>query len=138
MAIAGEATLIWTSGDRLKGELVGSDGKSLTWKSRLFADPLQIELSSLASISFPKTEPSQSTDQEFSVLTRSGNVLSGMLKGMNVDTATFESKRFGTIRISRDQISSLQRLAGHGVIFLGPRGLNGWELVPRNSSVNPQ
>ena len=52
-AAAAAATLLWDSGESLPGTLVSADGQSLTWKSPLFVDPLQVELSAISSVLVP-------------------------------------------------------------------------------------
>ena len=53
---ADEATLRWNNGDSLSGTFVKADDKTLTWHSAMFADPLQIEMSHLASVQFPESK----------------------------------------------------------------------------------
>ncbi len=134
-AVADDATLSWSNGDSLKGTLIGADQTALTWQSDLFGDPLQIELSALSAVTFPKSESPLRDDDGFRVLMRNGDVLSGSLKVISQQTLSFEGSRFGTFEVARDQVLSLQRATNSGgLIYSGPRGLEGWQPAFRRSA----
>jgi len=44
--------LYWMNGDVLEGQPLSADGKTLTWKSDLFTNPLQINMHALKQIRF--------------------------------------------------------------------------------------
>ena len=126
-AMADAATLRWSNGDSLSGTLLKADENSLTWQSPMFTDPLQIELSYLASVQFPASEAAKSDEAEFQILMRNGDLLSGRLKSMTETSMSFESERFGSFEVAQDQIFSLQRAEKFGMIYSGPRGLDQWQ-----------
>ncbi|MEZ6033352.1 MAG: TlpA disulfide reductase family protein [Planctomycetaceae bacterium] len=130
-ASADDATLHWKNGDSLAGTLVSADEHSLTWRSSIFTDPLQIEMAYLDRIKFPDSATENVDNAEFRILIRNGDSLSGRLKSMTETTMSFESRRFGIFSIARDQIVSLQRAQNSGVIYSGPRGLNEWQAAFR-------
>jgi hypothetical protein len=139
---AGEATLHWTNGDNLPGMLLSSDGQSITWESGLFADPLQVELGSLALVKFePQNSPSEKSptdnDEGFRILMRNGDVLVGQLAEVLPHAIRFESPRFGKFEIAREHVLSLQKLVSKGFVYSGPRGLEGWQPVARRSPNEP-
>ena len=134
-ASADDATLSWSNGDSLKGTLVSADQTALTWQSELFAEPLQIELSALSAVTIPKLDAPQPAGDGFRILMRNGDVLSGNLKAITEQTLTFESLRFGAFDIARDQVLGLQRATDSGgLIYSGPRGLEGWQPAFRRSA----
>jgi len=127
--IAGDATLYWDNGDSLSGALLTADEKTLTWRSPMFADPLQIELSYLTNVTFPRHEATQGKENEFTVQIWNGDSLSGQLTAMTATTMSFKSTRFGMFEIARSQIRSLQRAGDSGVIFSGLRGMKDWQAA---------
>lgn len=134
LVAADDATLSWSNGDTLVGTLGNADDKVLTWHSPLFNDPLQINLSSLASVTFPEPKAAVPEDQGFSILMRNGDVLFGRLKSASEQALGFEGERFGTFQVARSQVLSLQRTQNSGgVIYNGPRGLDGWQAAFRRN-----
>ena len=137
-AVADDASLHWNNGDSLSGTLLKADETSLTWKSPMFTDPLQIELSHLASVNFPASEVAASDEAESRIQMRNGDVFNGRLKSINETSMSFESLRFGTFAVARDQILSLQRTGNSGVIYSGLRGLKEWQAAFRRPTNNAQ
>jgi hypothetical protein len=69
---------------------------------------------------------------EFRVLLCSGDVLSGRLTGLKDGRASFESVRFGRFDVHTDDVLSLQRTKNSaGLIYSGPRGIEGWQPAHR-------
>ena len=133
-AKADDATLSWSNGDSLKGTLISADQKALTWQSALFVEPLQIEMSALSAVTFPKRKEPASGGDGFRILMRNGDVLSGNLKAITELTLSFDGQRFGAFEVARDQVLSLQRATNSGgLIYSGPRGLDGWLPAFRRS-----
>ena len=135
---ADEATLRWNNGDSLSGTFVKADDKTLTWHSAMFADPLQILMSHLASVQFPEskdTDTANSADT-FRIQLRNGDILNGRLKSITESVVAFESDRFGTFEIARNQIRGLHRAVNSGLIYSGPRGLEGWQSAFRRTANN--
>ncbi|MBC7966983.1 MAG: hypothetical protein H7Z17_13780, partial [Fuerstia sp.] len=135
-AAADEMTLHWNNGDTLSGKLLKADETSLTWQSPMFTDPLQIQLSYLASVNFPAGEPAESEQTASRIQMRNGDLLSGELKMITATTMSFESARFGTFEVARDQILSLQRGGNSGLIYSGLKGLKEWQAAFRRSTNN--
>lgn len=133
-ATAEDATLRWKNGDSLSGTLLKADETSVTWQSPLFTDPLQIELSHLASIQFSVSEAKKADESVFRILMRNGDLLSGRLMSMTDTTMSFESARFGTFEVARENIFSLQRPENSGMIYSGLRGMKEWQAPFRRST----
>lgn len=136
LAKADDATLLWHNGDSLSGKLLTADDKGLTWQSPMFTDPLQIELSYLASVKFRASEAAKPAEGVFRILMRSGDFLNGRLTSMTDTSMSFESPRFGAFEVARDQVLSLQRTGNSGMIYSGPRGLNEWQVTKKPPNVN--
>ena len=137
-AAADDASLHWNNGDSLSGTLLKADETSLTWKSPMFTDPLQIQLSYLASVNFPAGAASESDEPASRIQMRNGDVLTGRLRSITETTMSFESLRFGAFEVARDQILSLQRAGNSGVIYSGLRGLKEWQAAFRRPANNAQ
>ncbi len=135
-ANADEATLVWHNGDSLSGNLLKADDKVLTWQSPMFTDPLQIELSYLAAVKYPASEAAKADPGVFRILMRNGDFLNGRLTSITDTTMAFESNRFGSFEVARDQVLSLQRLSSSGMIYSGPRGLEQWQVTKKPPNVN--
>ncbi len=125
---ADESTLVWSNGDSLNGKLLRADDKAVVWESPLFNEPLQIAIEQLSLLKYPAVPEPVTPPTGFRILTRNGDLLFGTLKSANETSLIFESSRFGTFEIPRNQLVSLQgSTGGGGVIYSGPRGLDGWQ-----------
>ncbi len=138
IAQADDATLSWSNGDSLKGTLVRADDKVLVWRSPLFTDPLEINLSALHTIKFPDAaadrDQTVKAEPGFRILLKNGDLLFGNLKSIGESTLGFEGSRFGAFEVDRKQVLSLNRnTSTGGLIYSGPRGLDGWQPAFRRS-----
>jgi thiol-disulfide isomerase/thioredoxin len=132
---ADDSTLVWSNGDSLNGKLLRADDKVVVWESPLFNDPLQIAIEHLSLLKYPEVSEPVTPPAGFRILTRNGDLLFGTLKSANDTALTFESSRFGTFEIPRSQLVSLQGAGGSGgVIYSGPRGLDGWQPAFRRET----
>ncbi len=123
--------LFWSNGDSLGGELDSASGDTLTWKaSSLFAEPLQIDLSVLSSIHFPEPDTPVEVvpDNEFRITMINDNMVFGAITAVDSEYLSFRSRRHGNMRILRNQIADFRRRLGHGAVFSGLRGLEGWSV----------
>lgn len=139
---ADDATLHWNNGDNLSGTLVKIEEQKLTWQSPIFSDPLLIDVANLSRVHFPdgkatdgKTSGGVAADT-FRVQLRNGDVLDGRLKSITETAMSFESARFGTFEIPRNLIRGIHRSANSGLIFSGPRGLDGWQAALQKPKAN--
>lgn len=123
------ATLYWGNGDSLPGTLVSAKGDTLIWSApSLFAEPLELNLNVLSSVRFPESgDAGDASADEFRITMADNNVLCGSIAAVSGDTITFESHRHGRLILRKDQILNLQRRQEKGLVFLGPRGMEGWK-----------
>ena len=123
------ATLFWGNGDSLPGTLVSAEGDTLVWNApALFAEPLELNLNVLSSVRFPESgDAGDAFADEFRITMADNNVLSGSISAVSGDTITFQSQRHGRLVLLKDQILNLQRRQEKGLVFLGPRGIEGWK-----------
>lgn len=120
------AVLHWTSGDSLPGRLTRVNAEHVTWESGLFAEPLQLERSVLASVQFMPTETPASTSDEFRIALTTNDVLFGAIRSLDEQTLDLDSSRHGQISIPRRRIAGIERINQDALIYLGPAGLDDW------------
>ena len=98
-AAADDASLHWNNGDSLSGTLLKADETSLTWKSPMFTDPLQIQLSYLASVNFLAGAAPESDEPASRIQMCNGDVLTGRLRSMRKTGASIPvAQEFTLIR----------------------------------------
>lgn len=132
-------TLFWGNGDSLNGQLQSVEGDTLVWASPLFADPLSLDLAVLSAVRVPgleAAEPVEAAAESFRITLVNNNVLNGEIASLEDESITFNSRRHGTLVVRRNQIRSLQRNQNQGLIFLGPRGLDGWTQKSQTDGVS--
>jgi hypothetical protein len=121
-----ESVLFWPGGDSLEGTVLSADSQHLTWKSSLFREPLQIELSALAGIRFPAAPVLSSSTPPMQICLQNGDCFEGIPTGVDEQSMAFETTVYGKLRLQKNQIRSLRRSDDFGTIFAGPDGLTGW------------
>ncbi len=130
---ADDPVLHWSGGDNLPGKLVAADRETLSWQSPLFEQPMQIELSELASVTWPKQQRQPIAAGQMLFQMRNGDMLVGQLTAITEFDFQVQTQRHGTVRLLRDQIR-LVRTQTHetqtnspGLLYAGPSGLAGWK-----------
>lgn len=132
-------TLFWGNGDSLDGKLISAEGDTLIWESPLFANPLSLNLAVLSAVRIPELETSSpvvAADDGFRITLINNNLLYGEIAAIGPDTITFQSRRHGKLVLQKSGIRSLQRNQNQGLIFLGPRGLDGWTQKSQTAGVS--
>ncbi|MEO2031574.1 MAG: TlpA disulfide reductase family protein [Planctomycetaceae bacterium] len=120
------AVLHWSSGDSLPGRLTRITADELTWESAIFATPLQLQRSVLASVSFEPGDIPVPTTDDFRIALHNGDVLFGTLHELDDQHLAVTSSRHGDVQIPRDLIAGIERINREGLIYLGPVGREGW------------
>ncbi|TWT57872.1 Thiol-disulfide oxidoreductase ResA [Thalassoglobus neptunius] len=126
-------TLYWHEGDTLYGELLSVDEETLTWRSPLFVDPLQIERSALSAVQFRKVDPLPQSHDKFRISLRNGDVLFGDLIGATETSLLFESDRFSPFSVLLEHVEHVKRVDTPDLIYQGPRGVEGWTTPNPNT-----
>ena len=132
----GTGKLLWWNGQSLAGELDGSDADSIRWKSPFFDEAADLAIAELKSISLPVAP--KATEDPVSVALRDGSRLFGEIQGLDDTHLTLQSRRHGSLRLSRDAIVSIDRLRGGGVLWNGPFGLQGLAYGAPNTVQPPE
>jgi thiol-disulfide isomerase/thioredoxin len=120
--------LVWKNGDSLPGHLQGVENGFLTWQSPLFTRPARINVEALGSIEF-LSDTGEEPSEAFRVMLRNGDSFRAELVAIDDAALTLQSKRHGTLRMSRDRVRELRRMNNPDVLFLGPAGLHDWETL---------
>ena len=120
-------TLRWKNGETLNGDLAAASSSSLSWKTPLFEDPLQIAWPFLDRIEWiqPATQPVG----PFAITLRDGSFLYGDLIAINSDSVSIRSPRLGDVQLKRSVVLNLRRLHEKALLFTGPTGDVGWEAL---------
>jgi hypothetical protein len=120
--------LRWNNNETLPGALVGATMETLLWKSPLFAEPVEIGLRHLRQIELPTA--AKAPEEVFAITMRDGSRLHGEIREINQKTVLLKSARHGEVRLHRDEVSDIQRIAGGGILYSGPSGVAGWAADP--------
>jgi len=118
-------TLRWKNGETLPGELVGASENSLSWKSAIFDDPLQLRWDVIDRIDWP-ANPEPPKDP-FAIALRDGSFIYGDLAAINGDAITIHSTRHGDAVLKRSEVLSIRRRQNAKLVYAGPTGDVGWE-----------
>jgi|GEM_PF-701479 len=128
------AVLRWKNGETLSGEIATASASSLSWKSPLFEDPLQIDWKFLDRIDWPAT--SAPITAPFAFTLRDGSFLYGELVSVTADSVSLHSARHGDVLLSRPQVLSIRRLKQGNILFSGPTGSMGWVTMANQGDGN--
>ena len=130
------STLEWNNGEQVSGTLLEASPGFLTWqiepKERPFMEPVELDLSMLRRYE-PKADPDadwaaeKATREFFSLRLRDGSRLFGRVIALDAQHLTFSAERFGSVKIARESVVSLQRMNGPGVLHAGPGARDGWK-----------
>ncbi len=141
------ADLRWKNGEAIGGTVLEATESMVKFRpepiSERFLEPLEVDLNVLKGISYKQEKPGdwsgdEATTEPFSVRLDDGSRLFGSLVGMDALNLTIRSPRFGTVLVSRSAVTSMQRLRGDDVLYVGPTNRQGWkEVATRNQTNQP-
>ncbi len=130
--------MTWRNGEELRGELDSADDGFLAWKTPLFDAPISVKSDVIRridfSIGFMRAEGS------FRLALADGSHLTGEIEKLDDQTITFNSPACGTITVKRDQVVSIERISGEGIVTAGPMALlpdKATKITTNGQSVTP-
>ncbi len=127
--------LHWQNGEWVGGHFVGAAAGHVTWRTPMFSEDFQVDIGVLKRVNRFKTDAK--TEEPFSIRLADGSRLYGTITGLNAQTLTVKSARFGSIQVLRDTVVSVQRLKAEGMLLPALAGTNGWiESTPPNNDNN--
>jgi peroxiredoxin len=118
-------TLRWKNGETLPGDLALASPGSLTWKTPLFDDPIEVQWNVIDRIDWPLA-PAPSKDPFYIVL-RDGSFIYGDIVSVSADSLMIHSARHGDAILKRSEVLSLHRRTGANLVYAGPIGDMGWQ-----------
>ncbi len=116
--------LHWSNGEFIGGDFVGVEGDHAIWKTPMFGEPLRVRLEALKRVNRHKLD--EKTAEPFSIRLVDGSRLYGTVLGLNADVLEVQSPRYGTLRLKRDAVHSVQRLQTEGMLYAQPMSPDGW------------
>ena len=129
--------LRWKNGETLRGEIAAASPGDVTWKTPLFADPLQLRWDAVDRIDWPAV-PVPPTGP-FSIALRDGSFIYGDVVDVGAETLSIHSTRDGDAVLKRSEVLSVRRLRnGRNLTYCGPTGDVGWKALTnqQDGSVN--
>lgn len=107
--------LIWRNGERLTGKLASGLATEIQWSSDLFVAPLRVGAEFLNRIDFG-VKSDAAPKGEFRIVVLDGSHLLGSIEEMNEAEVKFKCALGPVISMKWDQVVSLQREEGGGVV----------------------
>jgi thiol-disulfide isomerase/thioredoxin len=134
--------LTWKNGEFIIGRLAGAADETLlwsaesqepAWRGELFDQPLELFMSELRRIDFPKTFPPAPTEP-FAIAMAHGDRIFAEIVGVTEDGLVTSSRRHGPLTLALAAVSSITRLKDEQVVYSGPTALNGWRQIESDRS----
>lgn len=119
--------LRWKNGESLHGDIAAASASDITWKTPLFEDPLQLHWNVVDRIDWP-SPPVQATGP-FSIALRDGSFIYGDVASIGADSISIHSTRHGDAVLKRSEVLSIRRLPHGSLLYSGPMGDVGWQLM---------
>jgi thiol-disulfide isomerase/thioredoxin len=116
--------LWWNNGETLPGEISEASPTGVTWKSRIFEEPLELDRGVLLKVDHALGAISPSGKFRFDL--RDGSQIFGNLESITAESVTLHSDRCGDLILKRSEVLSVRRLHGEKLVFAGPNGDAGW------------
>jgi len=125
--------LHWQNGEWVGGHFVGMEDGHVIWRTPMFSEDFQVSMDVLKRVNRHKTDAR--TEEAFSIRLADGSRLYGTVTGMDARTLSVKSARFGSIKVLRDAVVSVQRLKSEGMPLPALAGTSGWIEAGSQSSV---
>ncbi len=119
-------------GSVIRGNLINLDeNRILNWSNEAAPEPFALRYSAVDSIELSsklqKSKVEEKKGQNIRISFRNGDRIQGKLKQVDQDNFTIETTFAGTLKTSKDNLSSLILLpSSHEVLYDASQGLSGW------------
>ena len=125
------ARLLMRNGDYYSGEFVaGAETNVLRWQTDVASQPFDFSPHNVAVVHFPHDSSLRQAGEDLCVELTGGDMIYGQLAGLTAEQLEIATSRFGTITIDTSHVLRISRHdAAAGVDFVGPNGMDGWELI---------
>lgn len=124
------AELRWQNNETLPGDLISANAETLTWKSPLFAEPVEIGLHVLRHFKMPPQVGTAAKDP-FSIRLNDGSRLYGKITALDDQTLTLESTCHDPLRLMRSSIRCIEHLKADNLLYAGPTSSLNWIGEPK-------
>ncbi len=120
--------LYWDNHESLPGTLLAAAPGNITWRSDLFAQPVQLGLGPLLLITGSATERPLKLDPgaDFKIVLTNGDCLYADILSSSPAGLAVRSARHGDITLPFASVHRLTRVRGGTAVYAGPRGIEGW------------
>jgi thiol-disulfide isomerase/thioredoxin len=125
--IPASSTLRWQNGEAISGEIGEASADSVSWKTPLFEDPMVVKWSALSRID--RKLPTVASVDPFGIALRDGSYIHGDILSVTDQSVTIKSTRQGEVALRKSEILSIRRHKGGSLIFGGPTGIVGWDIL---------
>src|SRR5262249_46771880 len=122
-------TVHFPNGDFFSGRLLDSaDATSFNWQSPAFREPLRFSVSVAHSIQFQRKIQGR-VSGPYCFELAGGDALVGSLAALDEREAVIETSGLGQLHLDRAIIHRVYHTSAADLIFVGPGGLDGWEVA---------
>jgi peroxiredoxin len=125
--------LHWQNGEWIGGHFVGAEAGHVIWRSPMFSEDFEVGMNVLKRVN--RHNKDAKTEEPFSIRLADGSRLFGAITGMDAQTLSVKSARFGSIKILRDTVVSVQRLKAEGMPLSALSSTHGW-IESKSENVN--
>ena len=122
--ISPASELHWQNGEWVGGHFVGAADGHVIWRTPMLSEDFQVSMDVLKRVNRFKTDAT--TAEAFSIRLADGSRLYGSVTALDARTMSVKSARFGSIRVLRDAVVSVQRLKADGMPLPTLCGTSGW------------
>jgi thiol-disulfide isomerase/thioredoxin len=123
------ATLRWTNGETMTGDLLAATGTSATWKTPLFEEPAVLGWEAIRRVDWPAAADVSGSggDDSFIISLRDGSSIHGDLVSITGSSVFIHGSRYGDVELKRSEVLNARRTAGGALALAGPTGAKGWQ-----------
>lgn len=121
-----KSILSFRSGDSLSGEPVSITEGQMVWSSPILKEPARFPVDKLRELRNTDPTPAPETDHVAVVELTNGDIVRGRLLTLNTDALVLDTSYAGTLTIRRAMMKTLHIDELGGIVYTGPRDLDGW------------
>jgi thiol-disulfide isomerase/thioredoxin len=101
----------------------------IRWQSRLFTEPLDFLPGGVATVQFPVVLPPPKPTGEYCIELAGGDAVYGDILQLSESSLILQASNVGLIHVNRATVHRIYRWKETALIYLGPNGLDGWNVA---------
>lgn len=121
-----EASVRFSNGDQLAGNLLSLTTERLSWQSPLLEKPAPFFLKNVVELTLAAAPPAIHARHEATVSLTNGDLVRGQLVSVNDQFVELDTWFCGRLKFNRLMISDIRIRERPAVLYQGPSGLDGW------------